>query len=60
MYTANPIADFDAWDREQNKWLEELPECEDCGNHIQDEEAYYIDGGWICESCMEEYKRPVY
>lgn len=60
MYTANPIADFDAWDREQNKRLAELPECEDCGNPIQDEEAYYINGGWICESCMEEYKRPVY
>ena len=60
MYTANPIADFEAWDREQNKRLAELPECEECGEPIQDEEAYYINGGWICESCMEAYKKTVF
>ena len=60
MYSGNPIADFDAYDREQSKRLAELPECRECGYPIQDEEAYYIDGEWICLECMEEYKKPVY
>ena len=60
MYSDNPIADFEAWDREQNRQLENLPECSDCGEPIQDEEAYYINGEWICESCMEQYKKTVF
>lgn len=58
-YTNDPIADFDAWDAEQNKRLEQLPECADCGEPIQDEYAFYIDGEWICESCMDSYRREV-
>lgn len=58
-YTNDPIADFDAWDAEQNKRLEQLPECADCGEPIQDETAFYIDGEWICEICMDSYRREV-
>ena len=59
MYSDNPLADFDAWDAEQNKRLEQLPVCADCDEHIQDVEAYYIHGEWICEQCMETYRREV-
>jgi formylmethanofuran dehydrogenase subunit E len=59
FYSDNPIADFDRWDAEQNKQLENLPVCADCDNPIQDDSAYYINGEWICEDCMDSYKRVV-
>lgn len=58
-YSNNPHADFDAWDAEQNKQLEQLPVCADCGEHIQDEEAYHIHGEWICINCMDCYRKEV-
>lgn len=57
--TDDPVADFLIHDEEQNRLLENLPECSDCGHVIQDEEAYYINGEWICENCMDSYKRDV-
>ena len=57
--TDDPIADFNAWDAEQSAWLEKLPVCADCDNPIQDEEAYYINGDWICNDCIDSYKRDV-
>lgn len=59
FYSDNPIADFDRWDAEQNKQLENLPVCADCDNPIQDETAYYINGEWICRDCMTTYERIV-
>ena len=58
-WTENPIADFEAWDAEQNGKLEALPVCADCDEHIQDEKAYYINGEWICMNCMSSYEREV-
>ena len=58
-YTDDPVADFDAWDAEQNRHLATLPECADCEQAIQDEFAYYINGEWICENCMDSYRREV-
>ena len=58
-YTDDPAADFLAHDIEHEKALENLPCCEDCGEPIQDDEAYYINGEWICEDCMSSYKRTV-
>lgn len=59
MHTNDPLADFDSWDAEQNRQLERLPRCADCDEPIQDETAYYINGEWICEDCMEAYRRDV-
>ena len=58
-YSNDPIADFDAWDTEQNKRLATLPVCADCDEPIQDEFAYYINGEWICENCIDSYRREV-
>jgi formylmethanofuran dehydrogenase subunit E len=58
-WTDDPIADFEQWDREQNRQLEALPVCADCDEHIQDESAFYINGEWICENCMDAYRREV-
>lgn len=58
-YTDNPILDAERHQAAQDKLLEALPVCADCDNPIQDEEAYYINGEWICENCMESYKQVV-
>ena len=54
-YTDNPLFDFDRYDREQQSRPDKLPVCADCGEAIQDEFAYYINGEWICERCMDSY-----
>ena len=59
FYSDDPLRDFDRWDAEQQKALEELPVCADCDNPIQDESAFYINGDWICEDCMDAYRRDV-
>ena len=59
FYSDDPLRDFDRWDAEQQKKLKELPICEDCGEHIQDESAFYINGDWICEDCIDAYRRDV-
>lgn len=58
-YTDNPIADFERYDAEQHSQLEHRPVCVDCGHHIQDETAYYINSEWICMDCMSSYEREV-
>lgn len=53
---------YDVWvahDARQEKALAARPVCADCDQHIQDEEAYYINGEWICTDCMDSYKRIV-
>lgn len=47
-------------DAEQQARLDKLPECSECGEKIQDEYAYYINGEWIHEKCMNEnYRKEV-
>lgn len=59
IFTDDPAADFARHDAEQEAWLAKRPVCADCGHHIQEEEAYYINGEWICERCMDSYRREV-
>jgi hypothetical protein len=55
-YTDDPIADFHAYDREQQAKLDKLPVCSDCDCSIQGK-YYYINGECICEDCIEDYER---
>lgn len=51
---------YDLWEAHDIKnemWLARRPVCSECDQHIQDEEAFYINGEWICEKCMDNYKR---
>ena len=57
-YTDDPIQDAERYGADQDKFLSSLPVCGDCGEHIQTEDAYYIDV-WICNDCIDCYKRPV-
>lgn len=36
-----------------------LPVCVDCDRPIMDETARYINGEWICDGCLEGYRREV-
>lgn len=58
-YTDDPYEDFKRYDREQHRHLAGLPECIECGEPIQDDQAYYINGEWVCEACVETYRREV-
>lgn len=57
-WTDDPCADFLRHDAEQQAWLDKLPKCSECGQPIQDDEAYYINDEWICQECLNNnYKR---
>lgn len=51
----NPNADFDRWDAEQNRLLEELPVCDYCLEPIQDDHLYEIDDDYVCQECLEKH-----
>ena len=58
MYTDNPAIDFAYWDAEQVKAEALLPVCDDCGEAINDDYYYEVDGDILCEECMRHrYRR---
>lgn len=58
-YTDDPIADFLAWDNKQESWLQKLPVCVDCEQPIQQDTAVYINDEWLCDECLDSYRRAV-
>lgn len=38
---------------EQEKQLAERPICEECGEHIQDDDCFEINGCLICPECLD-------
>lgn len=54
QYTDDPLADFDAWDLEQSRKLKKLPKCHFCHEPIQQEDAVFIFGKWICDDCLDD------
>ena len=59
FYTDDPLMDFAMHDAHQNKMLESRPVCADCQEHIQEDTAFYINDDWICENCIDSYRRDV-
>lgn len=58
MYrTDDPVADFHHWDRECERALARLPECDCCGHHVQDEYYYEINGDVVCPKCLDSHYR---
>jgi hypothetical protein len=53
-FSDDPVADFNRYDRDQQRQLERLPVCEGhkCGQRIQDDIYFDIDGEILCEECM--------
>lgn len=56
IITDDPLKDFESWDREQAKQLAKLPLCNICGEPIQQEKAFKLDGEFICDDCIDNLK----
>ena len=51
---------YSQWDHRERKreaWLRKRPVCCYCGEHIQSEYFYLINGEPICEDCLESELR---
>lgn len=51
--TDDPIADYDRYDAEQERELEKLPVCCDCGERVTADHYYLINDEVICPECLE-------
>ncbi len=49
----------DRYEAEREKELEKLPECCYCGEHIQQDYAYCINDEWICDDCIDFFRKSV-
>ena len=47
--------DLNRHEREVEAWLRSRPVCDSCGEPIQDEYMYEINGDKLCEECWNEY-----
>lgn len=54
-YWGDPLDCFDRYEADQSEELEKLPVCSECGEPIQDDFCYQIDGDLICEKCMDRF-----
>lgn len=50
----DPESDFDYLDRKQAEYEARLPVCEKCGETINDDEFFEINGEILCEECMRD------
>ena len=57
FYTDDPIADFHRYDAEQQKKLDRLPKCSECGEPIQDEFCFEVNDELVCDECMHNNHR---
>lgn len=53
----DPWVDFYRWDAEQTARLLKRPVCYECGEHIQGEDCWEINGELICAECLEANHR---
>lgn len=57
FYTDDPVRDYDRYDAAMQIKLSRTPKCEDCANHIQDDEYFDVDGTILCGDCMNDRYR---
>ena len=50
------IEALDRREAEEQRWLDSLPKCCECGEPIQDEYLYNFHGDYYCEECMNDFK----
>ncbi len=53
FYSDNPVLDAERYMAEQERELEKLPLCSECGEPITDESCWDIDGELYCPDCAE-------
>lgn len=60
FYSNDPLADFDRWEDKRQEVENRLPICDICGEPIQDEYLYDLDGEIVCVDCLiNNYRKPV-
>ena len=57
QYFGDPDSCFAQYDADQNRELSYRPICCDCGEPIQDEHLYIIEGEFYCTHCLESNHR---
>lgn len=58
MYrTDDPLADFARHEQDLEEAIALLPDCNICGEKIQDDYLYEIHDELICEGCLNEHFR---
>lgn len=51
---------YDLWvqhQAKQDKWLSERLVCDYCGQPIQDDFYFEINGDFVCETCLDRFFR---
>lgn len=49
--------DVDRYFARKERELRRRPKCCECGEHIQTEYCFEVNGEYICEDCMNDYHR---
>ena len=44
------------YEEEQERRTEKHPKCSCCGERILEDKFYNIEGTYICENCIEDFK----
>lgn len=57
IFTDDPLLDFAVHDRQQSEELNKRPVCCYCGEPIQDDFCYEINGDYYCEDCLDMHFR---
>jgi len=57
MFSDDPLLDFDRHDRQQEEALDKRPVCCYCGEPIQNDICYEINGEYFCEDCLDMHFR---
>lgn len=52
--TDDPVRDFLAHDARQQRRLNRLPKCVECGEPIQSEHCYEVNDELLCPECLKE------
>ena len=54
FYTDSPEADAENYYAAQQDKFEKRPVCDECNQHIRDEECYVFDDKIICPECLKD------
>lgn len=57
LWSDDPVSDAYRHDMELEEQLEKMPVCCACGEHIQTEYLYDVDGDLYCEDCMNDCRK---
>lgn len=53
MYCPDNLDMFNAYSARQEEMLSKMPQCSDCGDFIQAEHLFNVNGDLFCFDCMK-------